>query len=162
MGRRPHARETVRNYLADEATAGLDRFDHYAGFGDRVVTVQAYLRDLLERLRRQGERIAAYGAAAKGTILLNSAGIGPDLIGFVADKSPHKQGKLMPGVRIPIVPPERLLEEVPDAALLLVWNLRDEIVREQRAYLEAGGRFIVPIPEPVEIGSEALESVEPG
>ena len=115
---------------------------------------------MLERLHGQGKRIAAYGAAAKGTVLLNSSGIGADLIQFVADKSPHKQGKLMPGLGIAIVPPERLLDEMPDVVLLLAWNFRDEIVREQRAYLEAGGRFIVPIPAPVEIGREALEPVE--
>jgi len=162
VGRRSEERDTVRTHLADEAAAGMDDFDYYRGFGDRVVEVQASLRAMLERLRGQGKRIAAYGAAAKGTILLNSSGIGSDLIAFVADKSPHKQGKLMPGVRIPIVPPERLLDEMPDRVLLLAWNFRDEIMREQRAYLEAGGRFIVPIPTPVEVGREALESVEAG
>ena len=103
VGRRQEEDNTVQAHLEAEAAEGLDRFDHYRGFGDRVEGLQAGLREMLERLRRSGKRIAAYGAAAKGTILLNSSGIGPDLIAFVADKSPHKQGKLMPGVRIPIV-----------------------------------------------------------
>jgi SAM-dependent methyltransferase len=162
VGRHSEERDTVRAYLAEEAAAGLDGFDYYRGFGDRVVEVQASLREMLGRLRGQRKRIAAYGAAAKGTILLNSSGIGAELIAFVADKSPHKQGKLLPGVRIPIVAPERLLEEMPDYVLLLAWNFQDEIMREQRAYLEAGGRFIIPIPRPVEVGREALDSVETG
>ena len=162
VGRRAEERDTVRTHLEAETAAGLNRFDYYRGFGDRVVKMQASLHEMLQRLRQQGKRIGAYGAAAKGTILLNSSGIGTDLIAFVADKSPHKQGKLMPGVGIPIVGPERLLDEMPDYVLLLAWNFRDEIVREQRAYLEAGGRFIVPIPSPVEVGREALESVGAG
>ena len=156
VGRRPQERDTVRAHLEAEVAAGLDGFDFYRGFGDRVVALQESLREMLERFREQGERIAAYGAAAKGTVLLNSSGIGADLISFVADKSPHKQGKLMPGVGIPIVPPERVLDEMPDHVLLLAWNFRDEIVQEQRPYLEAGGRFIVPIPSLVEVGEEAL------
>jgi SAM-dependent methyltransferase len=160
IGRRREEEDSVRAHLKAEAAEGLDRFDHYRGFGDRVEGLQASIREMLERLQRSGKRIAAYGAAAKGTILLNSSGIGNDLIAFIADKSPHKQGKLMPGVRIPIVGPERLLDEMPDHVLLLAWNFRDEIVREQRAYLEAGGTFIVPIPNPVEIGREALHPVE--
>jgi SAM-dependent methyltransferase len=160
VGRRSELRDTVEAFLEAEAAAGLNRLDHYTGFAARVGTLQAILHTKLEELRRLGKRIAAYGAAAKGTILLNSSNIGTDLITFVADKSPHKQGKLMPGVRIPIVPPERIIEEMPDHVLLLAWNFREEIVREQRAYVEAGGTFIVPIPTPVEVGKEALEPME--
>ena len=162
VGRRPEDRDSVRDHLEAESAEGMGRYDYYRGFGDSVAEVQGSLREMLERLRRSGKRIAAYGAAAKGTILLNSSGIGTDLIEFVADKSPHKQGKLMPGLRIPIVHPERLLDEMPSHVLLLAWNFRDEIVREQRAYLEAGGRFIVPIPSPVEVGTEDLEPAEAG
>ena len=160
VGRRSGQANHVRVYLDAEAAEGLDRFHHYEVFRDRVEGLQASLREMLQRLRRSGKRIAAYGAAAKGTILLNSSGIGTDLISFVADKSPHKQGKLMPGVGIPIVEPERILDEMPDHVLLLAWNLQDEIIREQRAYLEAGGTFIVPIPHPVEVGRDAIEPAE--
>ncbi len=159
VGRQRGVTDSVRTYLEREAAAGLNAFDYYRGFADRVAEAQRSLREMLERLWRGGKRIAAYGAAAKGTILLNSSGIGPDLIDFVADKSPYKQGKLMPGVHIAIGPPERLLQEMPDYVLLLAWNFKDEIFREQRAYLEAGGRFIVPIPTPVVVGKEDIGSV---
>lgn len=158
VGRHPDAGTSVKNYLEQEEAAGLNGFDYYHEFADRVTELRSGLRMKLERLRLEGKRIAAYGAAAKGTVLLNSSGIGSDLIDFVADKSPHKQGKLMPGVGIPIVPPDWLLEKSPEYVLLLVWNLKDEILREQRAYLQAGGRFIVPIPAPIEVGKEDLPS----
>jgi SAM-dependent methyltransferase len=162
VGRNADRGASVQSYLDEEATRGMNGFEHYAAFADRVAQVQKGLREMLHRLHSEGKTIAAYGAAAKGTILLNSSGIGPDLIVFVADKSPHKQGKLMPGLEIPIVAPERILNEMPEYVLLLVWNIKDEVLREQRAYLEAGGRFIVPIPSPVEVGREGLESVEAG
>jgi hypothetical protein len=117
---------------------------------------------MLKRLRAEGKRIAAYGAAAKGTILLNSSHIGLDLIDFVADKSPHKQGRFMPGIGVPIVSPERILQEMPDYVLLLAWNFKDEIMSQQRAYLEVGGRFIVPIPQATEVGLEDLETAPIG
>jgi SAM-dependent methyltransferase len=158
VGRHPDERGSVTAYLEQEEADGLNRIDYYREFAGRVAEVRRGLRTRLLELRSGGSRIAAYGAAAKGTVLLNSSAIGSDLIDFVADKNPHKQGKFMPGVGIPIVPPERLLQESPDYALLLVWNLRDEVVREQRAYLEAGGRFIIPIPVPIEVGKEDLPS----
>ena len=156
VGRHPKVTESVRSYLEAEAREGMTTSQYYLGFADRVAVAQLSLRDTLERLKGAGERLAAYGAAAKGTVLLNSSAIGPDLIDFVADRSPHKQGKLLPGVRIPIVPPERVVEQMPDHVLMLAWNLSDEILREQRAYVEAGGRFILPIPSPMEIGKEGL------
>ncbi len=107
---------------------------------------------LLRRLRAEGSRIAAYGAAAKGSTLLNYAGIGTDLIDFVVDRNVHKQGRLMPGVHIPIRPTEALLEERPDYVLLLAWNFADEILAQQEEYRSLGGRFIVPVPEPRIVG----------
>ena len=162
VGRNGERGPSVQGYLDEEADQGMNGFPYYARFADRVAQVQRSLREMLHRLHGQGKTIAAYGAAAKGTILLNSSGIGSDLIAFVADKNPHKQGKLMPGIGVPIVAPQRILEDLPDHVLLLAWNIQKEILREQRAYLEAGGRFVLPIPTPVEIGNEGLESVEAG
>ena len=95
--------------------------------------------------------VAAYGAAAKGATLLNSTGIGTDLVSYVVDRNEYKQGKLMPGCRLPILPVETLLELQPDALLLLAWNFADEIVAQQREYSARGGRFYVPVPVPREL-----------
>ena len=103
--------------LIEDQAAGLTGFDYFRDFGRRVTRLQKQLRNLLMELKSAGKRIAAYGAAAKGTILLNSSGIGSDVIDFVADRSPYKQGKLMPGVKIAISPPERIMEEMPDYVL---------------------------------------------
>ncbi len=103
---------------------------------------------MLKALRRQGKRVAAYGAPAKGNTLLNYCGISAELIEFTVDRSPHKQGLLLPGSRIPIGAPERLLEEMPDYVLVLPWNLAEEIVAQQQTYVERGGKFLLPIPEP--------------
>ncbi len=92
--------------------------------------------------------IGAYGAAAKGVVLANVCELGAELVSFVVDRNPHKQGKLLPGVGIPILPPAALLAEQPDYCLLFAWNLADEIAEQQAAYLAAGGRFIAPVPTP--------------
>ena len=97
--------------------------------------------------RAEGQRVAAYGAAAKGTVLLNAAGLGAADLDFVCDKNPLKQGRVMPGAHVPIVPPERLYEEQPAYCLLLVWNFADEVRREQAEYARRGGRFILPTPK---------------
>jgi SAM-dependent methyltransferase len=162
LGREVDVSDAVRALLVEDRAAGLTGFDYYRDFGRRVTQLQEQLRNLLRELKAAGKRIAAYGAAAKGTILLNSSGIGSDLVDFVADRSPHKQGMFLPGVRIPISPAERVLEEMPDYVLLLAWNLRDEIVKQETAYLETGGRFIVPIPRPVVFGRESLGEVSNG
>jgi SAM-dependent methyltransferase len=156
LGKRQEVSDAVRALLIEDRAAGLTGFEYFRDFGQRVTRLQRQLRDLLQELKGAGKRIAAYGAAAKGTILLNASGIGSDVIDFVADRSPHKQGKLMPGVRIPISPPERILVEMPDFVLLLAWNIKDEIIRQESAYLESGGRFIVPIPRPVVLGRESI------
>jgi SAM-dependent methyltransferase len=162
LGRKPAVSDAVRALLIEDRAAGLTGFDYFRDFGHRVTRLQGQLRGFLQELKAAGKRIAAYGAAAKGTILLNSSGIGSDVIDFVADRSPHKQGHLMPGVRIPISPPERVLDEMPDYVLLLAWNIKDEIIRQESAYLENGGRFIVPIPRPVVFGRESIRETSNG
>lgn len=147
-GRRGTTSERARRHLDEERAAGLDDPSAYAGFGRRVGQNQAELVDLLRSLRAQGATVAAYGAAAKGATLLNSSGIGANLIDFVVDRNPHKQGKLMPGARLPILAPETVAERRPDYLLLLAWNVASEVMDQQRAFAEDGGRFIVPVPRP--------------
>jgi hypothetical protein len=103
---------------------------------------------MLAELKSTGKRIAAYGAPAKGNTLLNYCGLDRNTIEFTVDRSPHKQGLLLPGSHIPILAPEVLAGAMPDYALILPWNFTEEIVAQQRVYLESGGRFIVPIPMP--------------
>jgi SAM-dependent methyltransferase len=140
--------ERVEGMLRAEAEAGVPSPAFYSAFAERVERLRGELTALLRGLRDAGASIAAYGAAAKGATLLNYAGIGTDLVDFVVDRNVHKHGLLMPGVRIPIAAPERLLADRPDYVLLLAWNFRDEILEQQRMYRAAGGRFVVPVPAP--------------
>jgi SAM-dependent methyltransferase len=148
VSNQPHETAAVGEYLEAERATGLTTFDYYAGFGARVDGVRHDLLELLGRLRADGARIAAYGAAAKGSTLLNFLGVGPDLIEFVVDRNPHKQGLLMPGAHLPICAPAALVGEQPDYVLLLAWNFADEIFRQQAEYVGRGGRFINPVPVP--------------
>ena len=148
VGRDGSPGPSVEALLAEERRLGIDRHGFYRDFGARVSALKESLSELLWDLKRSGHRLAAYGAAAKGTMLLNLCGIGRERLDFVVDRSPHKQGRFLPGVRIPVVGPERLLEDMPDHVLLLVWNLTDEILAQQTAFRERGGKFILPIPEP--------------
>ncbi len=139
---------SVAALLAEEEELGIPTSAYFEGFASRVESLRAELVALLHGLAAQGHRLAAYGAAAKGSTLLNYVGIGGDVLEFVADRSEHKQGLYLPGVRLPVVPPERLLEEMPDEVLLLAWNFADEILEQQAEYRRRGGRFLIPIPEP--------------
>jgi SAM-dependent methyltransferase len=142
---RPSA--TVTELLATEAQWVRDRA-YYQRFAAQVAAVRTDLLDLLRRLREAGKSVAGYGAAAKGSILLNVIGIDPDLLAFVVDRSPHKQGLHMPGQRQPIHAPEELLRRMPDYVLLLAWNFAGEIRAQQATYEARGGRFILPLPRP--------------
>ncbi|MSU58888.1 MAG: class I SAM-dependent methyltransferase [Pedosphaera sp.] len=132
--------------LAEETRKGVNAPGYYEGFGNQVRAIKDDLVALLAKLKRESKRIAAYGASAKGSTLLNYYGVGADTLDFVADRSTYKQGWLTPGTHIPIVPPEELLKRKPDYTLLLTWNFADEILAQQKAYRDAGGKFIVPIP----------------
>jgi hypothetical protein len=147
------ATAAVGDFLALERGLGIGRTAYFETFDRRVRQVLADLKALLARLKHEGATIAAYGAAAKGVTLLNTAGIGTDMVDFVVDRNIHKQGKYLPGVHIPIEPVERLLERQPDYVLLLAWNFAREITLQQEDYLTAGGRFIVPVPTPAILSS---------
>ncbi len=146
-GRRDRA-PSVDAMLDEEAELGMCAPGYFRHFAQRVDDLRARILALLDAQRAAGRVIAAYGAAAKGTVLLNSMGIGSDIIEFVADRSPWKHGMYMPGVHIPIVPADRLATTFPDVCLLLAWNFQDEILRQQADYRHRGGRFLVPIPSP--------------
>jgi hypothetical protein len=144
-GRRPSPR--VAAVLDAEAAQGLRALDTYGRFAERVRGVKFALLEFLIASKRRGESIVGYGAAAKGNTLLNYCGIRTDFIDYVADRSPLKQGKLLPGTHIPVVAPERIAETRPHYVLVLPWNIRDEVAA-QLAYVEGwGGRLVVPIPE---------------
>ncbi len=137
----------VADLLARERRDGLLTFDYYRDFADRVARLKAQLLALLARLKGEGRRIAAYGASAKGSTLMNAFGIDGSLIEFVVDRSSLKQGRFTPGNHLPILPPEALLERRPDYVLLLTWNFAAEILAQQSEYRALGGKFIVPVPE---------------
>jgi SAM-dependent methyltransferase len=147
LGRSPERSATAEAFLAEEEAKGITEIGYYEGFADRVDRMRRDLREALERHRDQGDRVAAYGAAAKGTVMLNVCDLGTDLVEYVVDRNVHKHGHLMPGTHQPIRPVEALLEDRPDVVVLLAWNFTDEIVQQQQAYLDAGGRFLRPVPE---------------
>ncbi|MEM7669614.1 MAG: class I SAM-dependent methyltransferase, partial [Pseudomonadota bacterium] len=138
--------DAVKQILAEERDLGLDTYDYYQDFGARVRAFREQARKLVGDLKGDGKRIAAYGAAAKGTIMLNFLDLDSRTIEYAVDRNVHKQGKYMPGVRVPIEDPAKLISDRPDYVVILPWNFRDEIVRQQQDYLQAGGRFVVPIP----------------
>jgi hypothetical protein len=142
----PHA--SVAQALEKEKQMCLAEPATWAAFAQRVNHIRTELPALLRRLKAQGKRIIGYGASAKGNTLLNTCGLGTQELDYIIDNTPFKQNKIAPGSWLPVRPPEMLLKDQPDYALLLAWNFAPEIIRRETEYQQRGGRFIVPIPEP--------------
>ena len=140
--------DAVLDYAAAETEAGFENMDRYERFAADVALNRQAIRRLLEKLKSDGKVVAGYGAPAKGNTLLNYCGIDTQLVSFTVDQNPLKIGHYTPGTHLPVLPVEALREREADFAFVLAWNFEEEIRRQQRDYAEAGGRFIIPIPEP--------------
>lgn len=138
--------ENLKKLLAEEKEVGIDELQYYQDFASRVQVIRSELSQLVGKLRAEGKRVAAYGAAAKGTIMLNGAGLNSESIEYVVDRNVHKHGWFMPGVHVEILEVEKLLEDQPDYVVLLPWNFADEILEQQTEFRKRGGKFIVPVP----------------
>ncbi|HEV2845956.1 MAG TPA: methyltransferase C-terminal domain-containing protein, partial [Thermoanaerobaculia bacterium] len=139
--------ERVEDLLSREDSAGFSRLETYQTFDERVRRVKRGLLRFLIQAREEGKAVAGYGAPAKGNTLLNYCGIRSDFVDYTVDRSPHKQGRFLPGTRIPIHGPDRLRETRPDYVLILPWNLKEEIMEQMADVRSWGGRFVVAIPE---------------
>ncbi len=136
----------VQDLLQEEREFGMTDLETYRSFGERVQTIRRDLLDFLIETQRQGETVVGYGAPAKGNTLLNYCGIRSDFLPYTVDRSHYKQGRFLPGTRIPVHAPERIFETEPDYVLILPWNLQSEIVRQMCGIADWGGQFVVPIP----------------
>jgi hypothetical protein len=137
----------VRELIAEEERAGLSSSVGYESFAGQAKETKIALVEFLLTAARQGKSVAAYGAPGKSATLLHYCGIGKDLIAYTVDRSPHKQGRFLPGSHIPICHPDRISETKPDYVVILPWNLKDEIIEQLQFIREWGGKFVVPIPK---------------
>lgn len=148
----PHPRgEAVERHLQLERELGLHKVSTYRKFAKRPPMVKRKLTRMLLDLKKQGKKIVAYGASAKATTLLQYCNIDSSVIDYITDSAPSKQGKYTPGTHIPIVPPETLKTDVPDVIVITAWNYANNIMEKEKWFKERGGKFIIPIPEPVVI-----------
>lgn len=130
-----------------EVSAGYLCLDTYSRFAEQVKETKRKLLEFLIQVKRSGKRIAGYGAPGKGNTLLNYCAIRTDFLDYTVDRNPYKHGRFLPGTHVPIFPPERIRETKPDFLLILPWNLKDEIIKQNAFIREWGGKFVVPIPE---------------
>ena len=137
----------VQKVIDDEAIAKLDRIEGYESFARQVKATKLELVEFLLTAAKQGKKVSGYGAPGKSATLLHYCGIGKDLIEYTVDRSLYKQGRHLPGTRIPIYHPDRIRETKPDYVVILPWNLKDEIMKQLQFIREWGGRFVVPIPK---------------
>jgi hypothetical protein len=144
------AKDVSRNtntLLNMEIAAGVSELDYYRGFQAKADQVKSDLLSFLLQQEQARKKVAAYGAAAKGNTLLNYCGIKKDMISFVVDASPHKQGKFLPGSHIPVVGEEEIRRAKPNYVIILPWNIQEEIVDQLSYIREWNAKFVVPIPE---------------
>jgi len=139
----------VDSLLNEEEAWGVDRVSFYEDFGTKVERLSLDLKRMLGELKAQNKVIAAYGASAKGSTLLNYCKIGKETLNFVVDRSTVKQGLYTPGSHLPIFGPEYLTRQMPDILLLLTWNFAEEILKQQAEYRQRGGQFLIPLPKPM-------------
>jgi hypothetical protein len=139
--------ERARELAQRERDGGFEQVETYLGFSEGVRRAKWELLEFLIEQRREGRRIAAYGAPAKGNTLLNYCGIGTDFIDYTCDLNPHKQGHYLPGTRIPIRPPDAIRETQPDLVFILPWNLSEEIMEQLAFVRDWGGGFILRTPD---------------
>ncbi len=137
----------VTELRAREEAAGTTRLETYSRFGEQVKETKRKLLEFLIAAKRDGKKIAGYGAPGKGNTLLNYCAIRTDFLDYTVDRNPHKHGRFLPGTHVPIFSPDRIRETKPDFLLILPWNLKDEIIKQNGFIREWGGKFVVPIPE---------------
>jgi len=142
-----HASDRLQAVRDQEIARGVNRMDYYSTFSEQARETKRKLLDFLIRARREGRRIAGYGAPGKGNTLLNYCGIRTDFLEYTVDRNPYKQGRFLPGTHVPIHHPDRIAETRPDYVLILPWNLREEIMSQLAYIRQWGGKFVVPIPE---------------
>ncbi len=140
--------KSVSRFMKNEKIMGLSTLKPYRNFAKRPPIVKEKLLKMLKKYKKEGKKIAGYGASAKCTTLLQYCGLGTKTIDYITDSAPSKQGKFTPGTHIPIVPPEKLKEDTPDVILITAWNYAKNIMEKEKWFKERGGKFIIPIPEP--------------